>query len=460
MAFAPPKNLEGPKMQTKMSAWTPLNHQLMNDKVFEERRALLGKWFDKWTDLQRRRVLMDLLERCSLPQLKFWVKQLHDRVPAEALDFTSKLPKVLSLYIFSFLDPRSLCRCAQVSWHWKYLTELDQLWMPKCLRFGWYINFSPTPFEQGIWKRHYIEMAKEFLVTRPMIVPKDNFVVADVQPVAKETPEAKQSLSSILQLGKKLEKEKRGLPPWRSSDKHPMDIIRFNYLDNYDPIEQARQARKKEGGLTQDLSLQTFQKKRKPSSGTYRLRKAKSLASIAAGLPSQLIGTLSVSLCSPSYRVENGAENLSECKEADLNRALQFNLFCFLVLQQPSAELPRMQTGRTQMSLSTDFDSHPKFPVRPSWATHQSNGYPVTKTTAKLLAQSAQWNAGIRPAPVQGPVPKLSKKGKMAFARARSSPTSPFFEKPTLGSSNHPAVFPIQTRRDALERRKPSQPNY
>ncbi|XP_048372781.1 F-box only protein 16 isoform X2 [Sphaerodactylus townsendi] len=357
MAFAPPKNLEGPKMQTKMSAWTPLNHQLMNDKVFEERRALLGKWFDKWTDLQRRRVLMDLLERCSLPQLKFWVKQLHDRVPAEALDFTSKLPKVLSLYIFSFLDPRSLCRCAQVSWHWKYLTELDQLWMPKCLRFGWYINFSPTPFEQGIWKRHYIEMAKEFLVTRPMIVPKDNFVVADVQPVAKETPEAKQSLSSILQLGKKLEKEKRGLPPWRSSDKHPMDIIRFNYLDNYDPIEQARQARKKEGGLTQDLSLQTFQKKRKPSSGTYRLRKAKSL-----------------------------------------------------------------------MSLSTDFDSHPKFPVRPSWATHQSNGYPVTKTTAKLLAQSAQWNAGIRPAPVQGPVPKLSKKGKMAFARARSSPTSPFFE--------------------------------
>ncbi|XP_048372762.1 F-box only protein 16 isoform X1 [Sphaerodactylus townsendi] len=372
MAFAPPKNLEGPKMQTKMSAWTPLNHQLMNDKVFEERRALLGKWFDKWTDLQRRRVLMDLLERCSLPQLKFWVKQLHDRVPAEALDFTSKLPKVLSLYIFSFLDPRSLCRCAQVSWHWKYLTELDQLWMPKCLRFGWYINFSPTPFEQGIWKRHYIEMAKEFLVTRPMIVPKDNFVVADVQPVAKETPEAKQSLSSILQLGKKLEKEKRGLPPWRSSDKHPMDIIRFNYLDNYDPIEQARQARKKEGGLTQDLSLQTFQKKRKPSSGTYRLRKAKSL--------------------------------------------------------QPSAELPRMQTGRTQMSLSTDFDSHPKFPVRPSWATHQSNGYPVTKTTAKLLAQSAQWNAGIRPAPVQGPVPKLSKKGKMAFARARSSPTSPFFE--------------------------------
>ncbi|XP_015265576.1 PREDICTED: F-box only protein 16 [Gekko japonicus] len=358
MAFAPPKNLEGPKMQTKMSAWTPLNHQLMNDKVFEERRTLLGKWFDKWTDIQRRRVLMDLLECCSLSQLKFCVKQLHDRVPVEALDFTAKLPRPLSLYIFSFLDPRSLCRCAQVSWHWKYLTELDQLWMQKCLRFGWYINFSPTPFEQGIWKRHYIEMVKEFLVTRPTTIPKHDFVVFDVQPVAKETPEAKLSLSSILQLGKKMDKEKRGLPPWRSSDKHPMDIIRFNYLDNYDPIEHARQARIKGGGLTPDISQQAFQKKRKPSNGTYKLRKAKSL-----------------------------------------------------------------------MSLSADLDSYPKVPVRPSWATQQSTGYPVTKTTAKLLAQSAQWNAGIRPAPVRGPVPKLSKKGKKAFARTtRSSPTSPLFE--------------------------------
>uniref|UniRef100_A0AC11DT42 Uncharacterized protein n=1 Tax=Ovis aries TaxID=9940 RepID=A0AC11DT42_SHEEP len=44
MAFAPPKNTNGPKMQTKMSTWTPLNHQLLNDWAFEERRALLGKW--------------------------------------------------------------------------------------------------------------------------------------------------------------------------------------------------------------------------------------------------------------------------------------------------------------------------------------------------------------------------------------------------------------------------------
>ncbi|KAK2523374.1 Fbxo16 [Columba livia] len=129
--------------------------------------GVLRPWFDKWTDGQRRRILGDLLARCSLAQQKFCAKQLQDRIPTEALDFTTRLPRVLSLYIFSFLDPRSLCRCAQVSWYWKYLSELDQLWMLKCLRFGWYINFSPTPFEQGIWKKHYIEMVKELHVTRP-----------------------------------------------------------------------------------------------------------------------------------------------------------------------------------------------------------------------------------------------------------------------------------------------------
>ncbi|XP_058020756.1 F-box only protein 16 isoform X2 [Ahaetulla prasina] len=360
MAFAPPKNLNGPKMQTKMSAWTPLNHQLMNYKVFEERRNLLGKWFDKWTDNQRRKVLTDFLEHCSLSQLKFCFKLLQDRVPIEALDFTTQLPRVLTLYIFSFLDPRSLFRCAQVNWHWNYLTQLDQLWIPKCLRFGWYINFSPTPFEQGIWKKHYIKKTEEFQVSRSKTPSRNDFVVVDVQPITKDVPEIKQSLLSVLESAslsrRKINKGKSDLPPWRSSDKHPTDIIRYNYLDNFDPIEQARQARRKGGGLTPDLSQSVFQKKRKPGSGTYKLRKAKSL-----------------------------------------------------------------------MSLSAELDS--EVTVRPSWAQHQPNSYPLTKSTAKMIAQSARWNAEIRPAPARGPIPKLSEKGKKAFTRtSRSSPTSPLFE--------------------------------
>ena len=69
--------------------------------------------FDKWMDTQRRRILTVLLERCSLSQQKFCCWKLQEKIPAEALDFMTKLPKVLSLYIFSFLDPQSLCHCAQ-----------------------------------------------------------------------------------------------------------------------------------------------------------------------------------------------------------------------------------------------------------------------------------------------------------------------------------------------------------
>lgn len=94
----------------------------------------------------------------------------------------------------------------------------------------------------------------------------------------------------------------------------------------------------------------------------------------------------------------------------------------FLGAQTPSfACRPRGQRNISfflpQLSLSADLGSGPKTPVRPSWATHQSPGYPVTKATAKMLAQSTRWNAGIRPAPVRPPVPKLSEKGKKAFTR-------------------------------------------
>ncbi|NWQ84160.1 FBX16 protein, partial [Columbina picui] len=164
---------------------------------------------------------------------------------------------------------------SQVSWYWKYLSELDQLWMLKCLRFGWYINFSPTPFEQGIWKKHYIEMVKELRVTRPKTLSKDDFIVVDVQPIGSSVPEAK-----LWVPGRRTNKEKKELPPWRSADRHPTDTIRFNYLDNYDPIEQARQARKKGGGETPDLSRQAAERKKRVSRGSNKLHKTKSLASI------------------------------------------------------------------------------------------------------------------------------------------------------------------------------------
>lgn len=39
------------------------------------------------------------------------------------VDFSTVLPRFLSLHIFSFLNPKDLCVAAQVSWPWKFLTE-------------------------------------------------------------------------------------------------------------------------------------------------------------------------------------------------------------------------------------------------------------------------------------------------------------------------------------------------
>ena len=96
--------------------------------------------FDLWTDAQRRRFLDVLFQQCNRPTYKFVQQWFQENVPMQHLDFTTVLPKLLSMYIFSFLDPRSLCKCAEVSWHWKFLSEQVQLilfhpcaWIFSCL---------------------------------------------------------------------------------------------------------------------------------------------------------------------------------------------------------------------------------------------------------------------------------------------------------------------------------------
>ncbi|XP_073075761.1 epithelial cell-transforming sequence 2 oncogene-like isoform X4 [Manis javanica] len=77
-------------------------------------------------------------------------------MPVAKMDFSTVLPRFISLYIFSFLNPKDLCAAAQVSWPWKFLTEQDCLWMPKCIKFGWFLPYTPTDNEYGAWKHHYI----------------------------------------------------------------------------------------------------------------------------------------------------------------------------------------------------------------------------------------------------------------------------------------------------------------
>ncbi|RNA43582.1 epithelial cell-transforming sequence 2 oncogene-like [Brachionus plicatilis] len=149
--------LETNKYKTVNSSWTPLKDRESNRIIFEERVELACNWFDLWTDKQRKWFLLNILSRCKPTQICFLEDTLNDIGVCERKDFTTLLPKYLSAYIFSFLSPKDLARCAQVSSHWKFLSEQEEIWMPKCLNFGWYLPYKPTEREFGCWKAHYVQ---------------------------------------------------------------------------------------------------------------------------------------------------------------------------------------------------------------------------------------------------------------------------------------------------------------
>ncbi|XP_067439428.1 epithelial cell-transforming sequence 2 oncogene-like isoform X1 [Thunnus thynnus] len=158
---------EARSLQTRFSAWTPLNNKQSNlqfvgvlspiySQLFEERINLVLHWFDLWTDRQRKHLLHSLLTRCTKSQLKYCRDLLIETLPVTQVDFTAVLPRFLSLYVMSFLSPRDLCSAAQVSWHWRILAEQDCLWAGRCIRRGWFLPYAPGEREFGAWKNHYV----------------------------------------------------------------------------------------------------------------------------------------------------------------------------------------------------------------------------------------------------------------------------------------------------------------
>ncbi|KAM9820828.1 epithelial cell-transforming sequence 2 oncogene-like [Neosynchiropus ocellatus] len=137
------------------SAWTPLSHKQSNQQLFSERMSLVMHWFDLWTDRQRKHLLHSLLSCSNRSQLKFCRDLLIETLPVTHLDFTSVLPRFLSLHVMSFLPPRDLCAAAQVSWPWRVLAEQDCLWARRCVRLGWFLPYTPAEKEFGAWKNHY-----------------------------------------------------------------------------------------------------------------------------------------------------------------------------------------------------------------------------------------------------------------------------------------------------------------
>ncbi|XP_024918251.1 epithelial cell-transforming sequence 2 oncogene-like isoform X2 [Cynoglossus semilaevis] len=150
--YEPPR----PASRTVFSSWTPLNNKQSNLQLFEERTTLVLHWFHLWTDKQRKHLLLSLLQCCTKSQLKYCRDILIETVPVTKVDFTSVLPRFLSLYVMSFLSPRDLCAAAQVSWHWMFLAEQDCIWASRCIRRGWFLPYAPREKEYGAWKNHYV----------------------------------------------------------------------------------------------------------------------------------------------------------------------------------------------------------------------------------------------------------------------------------------------------------------
>ncbi|XP_074482733.1 epithelial cell-transforming sequence 2 oncogene-like isoform X1 [Sebastes fasciatus] len=154
--YEPQRGRSSLQADTRFSTWTPLNDRTSNLQLFEERMNLVLHWFDLWTDRQRKHLLHSLLLRCTKSQLKYCRDLLIKTVPVTQVDFTSVLPRFLSLYVMSFLSPCDLCSAAQVSWHWRVLAEQDCLWAGRCITRGWFLPYAPGEREYGAWKNHYV----------------------------------------------------------------------------------------------------------------------------------------------------------------------------------------------------------------------------------------------------------------------------------------------------------------
>ncbi|XP_042368845.1 epithelial cell-transforming sequence 2 oncogene-like [Plectropomus leopardus] len=211
-------------LETRFSSWTPLNNKTGNLQLFEQRMNLVLHWFDLWTDRQRKHLLHSLLTRCTKSQLKYCRDLLIETLPVTQVDFTSVLPRFLSLYVMSFLSPRDLCSAAQVSWHWRVLAEQDCLWAGRCITRGWFLPYTPGDKEYGAWKNHYVSCVSTLDWLTPREAAEQYGTLNQQSPGMTEEEEERRKERRIRQIIRdKLQEDKReslrSRKAWGSSSK-------------------------------------------------------------------------------------------------------------------------------------------------------------------------------------------------------------------------------------------------
>ncbi|XP_043920645.1 epithelial cell-transforming sequence 2 oncogene-like isoform X2 [Protopterus annectens] len=238
--------------QTRFSAWTPITDKAANLQLFQERVNLVCHWFDMWTDKQRKQFIHMILTRCSKSQLRFTRDWFVESIPVTKVDFTTVLPRFISLYIFSFLNPKDLCAAAQVNWHWRFLSEQDCLWMPKCTKMGWFLPYTPSVNEYGSWKRHYVACATSLDYLTPREASEIYGTLNEPKQDSEEQEERMKEKLLRKLIQERLAQHKRNLiksrPPWNAGTWNP--AVLASGLQTSASIKSQHQA-----GLTAALLL-------------------------------------------------------------------------------------------------------------------------------------------------------------------------------------------------------------
>lgn len=232
--MTPNRNQTMDVFHTRFSTWTPFENKTLNNQLFQERIRLIDHWFDLWMDKQRKQFLHWILSKCNKSQLKFAQMWLLEAIPMAEVDFTTLLPRFISLYIFSFLNPKDLCAAAQVNWHWKFLTEQDCLWAPKSIKLGWFIPYTPEKNEYGVWKQHYIACATnpDYYTPRRRTEAHRTLSQLNAEHQEKEENWEKCLRKSIRETWRLHKKELfKARPPWISGTQHS-GFYRYGFQPN------------------------------------------------------------------------------------------------------------------------------------------------------------------------------------------------------------------------------------
>lgn len=70
-----------------------------------------------------------------------------------------------------------------------FLLLKDCLWMPKCVRFGWFLPYTPADKEYGAWKHHYLACVADLDWLTPREAAAVHGTLREPNTEAEELPE-------------------------------------------------------------------------------------------------------------------------------------------------------------------------------------------------------------------------------------------------------------------------------